>query len=197
MNASAKFAAFAFLATIALPSANAKGNPPEQYVSGGDSRMQQGRYLDAAQEYSHAIKGDKRNPNYYQLRGRAELAGSKFKAAADDAAKSIKFAPDDANGYEIRAKSFDSLKQYKKERDDLNKLISLRPGVGTYLLQRAQTSVELHQMEQVIQDCDQAIKLGLDRTQLAELYKMRSIAYKKLGKKTEAQQEASKYQSLR
>jgi hypothetical protein len=48
----------------------------------------------------------------------------------------------------------------------------------------------------VIDDCNQAINLGLGRDELAQLYKLRAGAYKKLGKKNESEQELAKYESL-
>jgi len=176
--------------------AKARIQDPRQFCDAGDQFMQQGRYLDAAQQYSKALKIDKRNPKLYQARVAAELSASKFKQASSDATKAIKFAPDDPYSYELRSRAYDALKQYKKEIVDLNKLLSMNPNNGAYLLQRAQTSIALKQMNDVIQDCNKAITMGLDRNQLGNLYKMRSIAYKKLGKKQEAQQENTKYQSL-
>jgi tetratricopeptide (TPR) repeat protein len=184
-------------ATLIVPASVAKQTKsPDLFLSKGDACMQEGRYLDAIDQYSRAIKIDKRNPNYYQLRARAELSASKFKAVVADASKSVKYTPDDPNGYELRAKAFDKLEEYKKEKPDLDKLIGMRPNTGSYLLQRAQACLKLKQMEQVITDCNQAIHLGLERNQLADLYKMRSVAYKKLGNKVDAAREQSKYQSL-
>jgi tetratricopeptide (TPR) repeat protein len=89
------------------------------------------------------------------------------------------------------------MEEWKKEREDLDHLVILKPNDSTILLQRAQTCSKLKEMEQVIQDCNKAINMGLERQQLADLYKMRAVAYKKLGKKSEAKQEMAKYESLK
>ena len=186
----------ALLVGVSGAIAKARMQDPRQFSDAGDHFMQQGRYLDAVQQYSKALKIDKRNPKLYQAKVSAELSASKFKEASNDASKAIKFAPDDPYSYELRSKAYDALKQYKKEIVDLNKLVAINPNNGAYLLQRAQTSIQLKQMHDAIDDCNKAITMGLDRNQLGNLYKMRSIAYKKLGKKQEAQEENTKYQSL-
>lgn len=169
---------------------------PDQFVANGDSLMQNGRYLQAKDEYSKAIRLDKKNPALYQMRANAEMADAKFKPAISDLTKAIKFSPDDANSYMARAKAYDSIKDFKKEKSDLDKLIALQPNFAPALLQRAQTNVQLKNMKAVIDDCNHAIDMGLDRQQLAQLYQLRSVAYKKLGKKAEAQRELAKFESL-
>jgi len=169
---------------------------PETFVANGDSLMQSGRYLQAQGEYSKAIKLDKKNPALFQMRANAEMSDSKFKLAISDLTKAIKFSPDDANSYRVRSRAYDAIKDFPKEKTDLDKLIALQPNDAAALLQRARTNAQLQKMKDVIADCNHAIDMGLDRQQLAQLYQLRSTAYKKLGKRSEAQREQAKYESL-
>jgi tetratricopeptide (TPR) repeat protein len=179
-----------------LPSA-AKRIPPESYAARGDECLNQGRFVDAIDQYSRALKSDKHNPSYLIGRAKAELGASKFKQALSDGDRIVKFVPADVFGYEIRASANDFLKEYKHEYTDLDKLVSMTPGNSAYLLQRARVGIEIKRMKQVIDDCNAAITMNLGRDDLAQLYQMRATAYKKLGKKAESQQEMSKYESLR
>jgi tetratricopeptide (TPR) repeat protein len=190
-------AVFATLA-FSMQAADARRHePPETFVTNGNSLMQSGRYLQAQGEYSKAIKLDKKNPALYQMRANAELSDSKFKPAISDLTRAIKFSPDDPNSYLGRSKAYDALKDFKKEKIDLDKLIALQPNNAPALLQRASVNAQMKKMKDVIDDCNHAFDMGLDRQQLAQLYQLRATAYKKLGKNTEAQRELAKYDSLK
>jgi tetratricopeptide (TPR) repeat protein len=189
----------AVLATLIsfMQAANARRHDqPETFVANGNSLMQSGRYLQAQGEYSKAIKLDKKNPALYQMRANAEMSDSKFKPAISDLTKAIKFSPDDPNSYLVRAGAYDALKDFPKEKADLDKLIALQPNSAPALLQRARTNAQMKRMKDVIEDCNHAFDMGLDRQQLGQLYQLRATAYKKLGKKTEAQRELAKYESM-
>lgn len=191
------FSLMSVSAALAVAPTFARSQDPGPFAASAENKFQQGRYLDSIDDYSKAIKADKRNPSFYLGKARAEMAVDRYKSAVTDSSKAIKFAPDDFQSYEVRAKAYERLKQYQKGSDDLTKLLTIKPNNGAYLLQRAQMSVELHSAKDVLKDCNQAIKTGLDRDQLASVYKMRSIAYKNLGKKAESAQEISKYNSLK
>jgi tetratricopeptide (TPR) repeat protein len=196
MKASGTSILITFLALASGGSALARHESADQFAALGDQRLSEGRFLEAIDQYSRAIKADKRNPHYYQVRAQAEISASKFKAAVADAGKAIKFVPEDPLGYELRSSANDNLKQYKKVKADLDKLLVLRPDNARYLMQRAEVGVDLKEMDGVIADCNQAIRLGLDRDQLAEVYRLRAIAYKKAGNKQQSQMEMNKYESL-
>jgi hypothetical protein len=88
------------------------------------------------------------------------------------------------------------LANYKKEKLDLDRLLTLTPASGANYLWRAHISAELKKMNDVVADCNQAVNLGLQRQELADLYKLRAQAYKKLGKKQEASRELAKLESV-
>jgi len=168
---------------------------PSSYISAGDQFRQNGRYKDAIDQYSKAIKLDKRNPRYYQYRADCELALSDYKRAISDTTKSIKLNPGDPDAFSMRARAYEQLQEYKKEKTDLDRLISIQPS-GSNILLRAQTNMHLKEYAPAIKDCDTAVNAGLSRSELSSLYHMRSDAYKKLGKKREYEQELAKYNSL-
>jgi tetratricopeptide (TPR) repeat protein len=164
-------------------------------ITTGDQFRQNGRYKDAIDQYGKAIKLDKRNPKIYQYRADCELALADYKRAAADAGKSIKLNPKDPEAFSMRARAYDQLKDYKREKDELDRLISLQP-TGSNVLLRAQTKAHLKDYASVVDDCNSAINAGLSRPELAQLYHLRSDAYKKLGKKQGYEQELAKYNSL-
>jgi tetratricopeptide (TPR) repeat protein len=191
------FLAAAFATTFVFP-AGAIGKTKQlasSYVAAGDQFRQNGRYKDAIDQYSKAIKADKRNPRYYQYRADCELSLSNYKKAVSDTTKSIKLNPGDPDAFSMRARAFDQLKEYQKEKSDLDRLVSLQPS-GTNILQRARVEARLKEYKYTINDCDQAINMGLARNDLSDLYQLRADSYKKLGKKREYEQELAKYNSL-
>ncbi len=187
-----------FLVALLMPAASAKrqAQSPDSFVQVADNFMQTSRYKDAIDNYSKAIKLDKNNPLLYQSRANAEISMAKPKKAIGDLNKALSLNPNDPNSYNLRARAYDALADFDKEKDDLDALIKRTPENGVNLLWRARINNQLKNMKEVIADCDQAINLGLGRQELSDLYKLRSEAYKKLGKKTEARQELAKYNSL-
>ena len=61
-----------------LPSA-AKRISPESYAAHGDECLNQGRFVDAIDQYSRALKSDKHNPSYLIGRAKAELGANKIR----------------------------------------------------------------------------------------------------------------------
>lgn len=175
---------------------SARHEEPGAYVQAGDDFLQNGRYKDAIAKYSKAIRTDKRNPKYYQLRANAQIQLKNYKAAIADLSRSIKLNPNDPEAYVARATAYDAIHEYKLEKADLDALVPMKPNDGQTLLWRARLEKYLGHMNNVVEDCNKAISLGLSRDQLAELYKLRAEAYKKLGKRGDADQELAKYQSL-
>jgi tetratricopeptide (TPR) repeat protein len=168
---------------------------PSSFVQRGDQFRQQGRYRDAIDQYSKAIKLDKRNPLYYEYRADCQLALGNYKRAVSDAGKAINLNPRDPEAFSMRARGYEALKDYKREKDDLDRLIDLRP-TGSSILLRGQTKMHLKQYASAIEDCNVAINMGLSRPELSQLYQLRSEAYKKLEKKREYEEELAKYNSL-
>jgi tetratricopeptide (TPR) repeat protein len=189
------FISLTFQGMSTLP-ALASHDAPEIYVQAGDDFVQKGRYKDAIAKYSKAIHLDKNNPKYYQFRANAESQVKKYKQAIADLSHSIKLNPNDPDAYAARAAAYEAIEEYKKEKSDLDALLSLRPNDGSSLLWRARLEKRLGRMHDVLEDCNKALYLGLSRDQTAELYKLRAEAYKKLGRKGDAEQELAKYQSL-
>ncbi len=169
---------------------------PAPFVQAANSFMQSNRFKDAIDNYSKAIKLDKNNPVLYQQRADANIQMAKPKKALGDLNKALSLDPNDPNSYNLRARAYDALGNYDKEIEDLNDLVKRTPDNGVNLLWRAKINNQLKNHKDVIADCDRAINLGLQRQDLADLYKLKSESYKKLGKKNEARQELAKYNSL-
>lgn len=196
MKSNWSIAIFLIVELIVGSAALARHKSAEQYVQSGDDFAGNGRYKDAIAQYTKAIHSDKNNPKYYQLRAQSEFQIKKYKQAQSDLSHAIALNPNDSDAYSARALVLEELGQYKKEKTDLDCLCALNPNIGTNLLWRARIEKRLGENRKVIEDLNRAIYLGLTRDELAELYKLRSEAYKKLGKKGESEQELAKYQSI-
>jgi predicted Zn-dependent protease len=186
------------IAALFLFSAQALGKTKDTAVSCamlGEQLRQMGRYPEAIHQYSEAIKLDRKNAHYYQSRADCEIATTSYANAVRDLSRSIKLSPTDPETLSMRAHTFNLMKNYKKEKQDLDRLVDLQP-TGTNMLMRAESKMHLKNYASALDDCNAAINTGLAREQLAELYHVRSDAYKKLGKKPQYEQELAKYNSL-
>ena len=194
INAFKKTIILLVIASFALP-AFARHENPAQHIQAGDDALAAGNYAMAISQYSQAIRSDKSNPLGYQKRAFVEMQQQKYLDVIRDASKVLKIMPTDSESLSLRAYSYDSRSQYKKEMKDVEALLKLDCGVRN-LLWHARLAERFSAPQQVIDDCNQAINLGLGRDELAQLYKLRAGAYKKLGKKKESEQELAKYESL-
>jgi tetratricopeptide (TPR) repeat protein len=189
-----KLFVFPVIALFALPTF-ARHENPAQYIQAGDDALAAGNYAMAISQYSRAIRSDKSNPFGYKKRALVEMQQQKYQDVIRDASKVLKITPTDSESLSLRAHSYDSTSQYKKEMKDVEALLKLDRG-GQNLLWHARLAERFSAPKQVIDDCNQAINLGLGRDELAQLYKLRAGAYKKLGKKKESEQELAKYETL-
>ncbi len=169
---------------------------PATYMTAGDNFAQNGQYTEAISNYSKYIKLDKSNPRAYQKRASVELQQQRYRDTIRDCSKALALNPQGSESLSVRARAFDATNEYKKEMKDVEALLAMQAANGVNLLWHAKLAERFGSANRVIDDCDRAIQLGLTRDQLAELYQLRARAYKKLGKKIEAEQELAKYQSL-
>ncbi len=169
---------------------------PATYMTAGDNFAQNGQYTEAISNYSKYIKLDKSNPRAYQKRASVELQQQRYRDTIREGSKALALNPQGSESLSVRARAFDATNEYKKEMKDVEALLAMQAANGVNLLWHAKLAERFGSANRVIDDCDRAIQLGLTRDQLAELYQLRARAYKKLGKKIEAEQELAKYQSL-
>jgi tetratricopeptide (TPR) repeat protein len=188
----------AFIFQAILPDAMlAKSHrDPQVFITKGDQEMQANRFEDAIDQYAKAIKVDRRNPKTLQLKAQAEIQLKRAKPAVKDLGKAIKLNPNDPQSFLLRVEAYDMMPDYKLEYADLNALTALQPGNGSVLLKRAQIGTKLDKWREALDDCNRAIDTGLSRESLGDLYRLRAEAYRKLGRKKEAEQEIAKYDSL-
>jgi tetratricopeptide (TPR) repeat protein len=189
-----KLFALFVITSFTLP-ALARHENPAPYIQAGDGALAAGNYAMAISQYSQAIRCDKSNPLGYQKRAFVELQQQKYQDVIRDVSKVLKFMPADSHSLSLRAHAYDSRSQYKKEMKDVEALLNFDHSARN-LLWHARLAERFSAPKQVIDDCNQAINLGLGRDELAQLYKLRAGAYKKLGKKNESEQELAKYESL-
>jgi tetratricopeptide (TPR) repeat protein len=182
------------ISSLALPALSRHENPALA-IQAGDDALAAGNYAMALSQYSRAIRSDKSNPLGYQKRAFVEMQQHKYQDVIRDASKVLKSMPTDSQSLSLRAYAYDSRSQYKKEMKDVEALLNLDHS-GRNLLWHARLSERFSAPKQVIDDCNQAINLGLGRDELSQLYKLRASAYKKLGKKNESERELAKYESL-
>lgn len=168
----------------------------QQHLQQGNELMMRSQYEKALKEFKKAIQQNKNNPDYYQLCAQAEMAMKEYKPAIGFLNKAIKLDPARDEFVVGRAQAFQTLGNYAKAKKDLDHVVDREPDNGTVLLQRGCVSFALGKPKSSIEDCDRALRTSLGRTQLIDLYRLRSDAYRKLGRKREAEQELAKYNSL-
>ena len=170
---------------------------PDAYAKAAFENARLGRFDAAVDGYSHAIKLNKNNIDYYKMRANAEMGANQTKRAVADWTKVLSVMPQDSSTYIARAKSYDVLKDYSKEKKDLDKFLFFQPSSASGLLLRATCDEHLGNSQEVLTDCNAALNSGgLPREILKEVYRLKSAAYQKLGRKPESEQELIKYRSL-
>jgi len=184
------------LPLLSLPSYAHSKVAVESLLQSADMSAASGQYKTAVDLYSKALKGRKNDVSIYQRRANAKLLMSQPKQALTDLNKAVAMAGNDPTNYQLRARAFEALANYRKERLDIDHLLAITQPCGVNLLWRAHISAELKKMNDVVADCNQALTLGLQRSELIDLYKLKAQAYKKLGKKLEASRELAKLESV-
>jgi tetratricopeptide (TPR) repeat protein len=111
-----------------------------QHGNKGNELAQQGKYDEAIQEFTLAIKDNVKDPRFYLDRGRVYRVAKKYPEALADFNKAIEMAPESDVGYYERGKTELEQNQYDPALTDENKALyqtvtreKLDPGLKAWL----------------------------------------------------------------
>lgn len=151
-------------------------------------------YNQAIEDYSLAIQFD---PNYaaaYNNRGDTYTNLQDYDLAIQDYSQAIQLAPSFDDAYYNRGNAYYDLLDYDNAIKDYEKAIQLKPNeYPEYYYNRGLAYHSLKDYDRAIQDYDKALKMAPN---LANAYYARGLAYKALGKTSEAEADFAKYKEL-
>ncbi|MGB5216689.1 MAG: tetratricopeptide repeat protein [Smithella sp.] len=153
------------------------------YTNRGNANVLLGRYQQAIEDCTKALKI---KPDYsyaYFNRGFAYAKLEQYQRAIEDLSHGIRLKPDDGSGYFNRGNAYGKLGQYKRAVEDYNLGIRLKPDRAEGYANRGDAYGELKQYQQAIENYNTAIRLKPD---YAEAYYHRGHAYYRLGQKSHA-----------
>lgn len=96
-----------------------------QYIEQGDKLQKEGRFDEAIDQYTQAIRHDDNPAEAYHKRAGAYIGQSQFLLAIADSTKSIQIDPTAHQPYQIRGMAYLLLSQYEKSTTDLLKVLEL------------------------------------------------------------------------
>jgi tetratricopeptide (TPR) repeat protein len=153
------------------------------------------QYELAIQSANRAIAGNKDYKKAYVARGYAYYRLGKLDRALDDITQYVSLDPSDRLAYETRANLYAMRARYQQAVDDYTKAIAMTPFEEESLYKsRGESYSKLGQWDKAVEDFNQAIKLEPD---YVEAYKLRALAYEKLGKPELAKQDEKILSQLR
>ena len=152
------------------------------------------QYKHALIDYKKAIELDPDNPDIYRARISVNQELGDFQSVVEDYSELIRLDPNNPSLYDRRARIyFQKLKLYELAADDWGQVIKAFPNVGGRWKGRAQINSYTDRHNDVIDDCNEAIKRGYSE---ADVYQIRGGAYAKLGQYQKAIDDYKKAKEL-
>jgi serine/threonine protein kinase/Tfp pilus assembly protein PilF len=172
-----------------LVSQSAEAEPPGSGALPGEvlARAQQlnrdGKYAEALEAFSEAIR---LKPDYaaaYVGRGNAYFFLQQFDRAVEDSSQALKIRPGFAQAYDVRGRAFMRQKQFDRALQDYNEAIRLNPDLAVAYVDRGHLYNQQGEYQHAVRDFDEAIRLKIDS---ANAYEGRALAKRRLGDKAGA-----------
>ena len=148
-----------------------------------------GKYQNAIDSATQAIKLDNTLAVAYNIRGNAYYSLGQYERAIEDCNKALELNPKNDMAYNNRGGAYALLGQYKRAIEDYNKAIELNPKNDKAYNNRGNIYAELGQNEKAIQDFNKAIEIN---PKLSEAYYNRGNAYYDLKQNERAIQDYNK-----
>jgi tetratricopeptide (TPR) repeat protein len=119
--------AWLLLTLFILPCCGQRESPSVNFVKKGNTKMAQGDYQAAIDEYTKAIAMDSRSMSAYYNRGQAKLSSHDYQGAIVDYSAAISLDPKYGEYYFSRGMARFALKDYRGAIPDFTKSIQLEP----------------------------------------------------------------------
>jgi tetratricopeptide (TPR) repeat protein len=159
------------------------GGLPGEALARAQQLNRDGKYAEALESFSEAIR---LKPDYaaaYLGRGNAYFFLQQFDRAVEDYGQAIKIRPGFAQAYNARGRAFMRQKQLDRALEDCNEAIRLNPDLAIAYVDRGHVYNQQGEYRHAIQDFDEAIRLKADS---ANAYEGRALAKRRLGDKAGA-----------
>jgi tetratricopeptide (TPR) repeat protein len=169
----------AFLAkarTLVSPSGS-PAKDAQAFLERGRSLAAKGEYAQAVDEFSQAIKLDRRDAVAYRERGLAYRRLKDYDKAIADYTEAIRLDPKDAVAYNNRAAAWQLVREYGKSIDDCDEAIRLDPKYVTAYKNRGFSYAAKKEYDKAVADYSEAIRLA---PKDAIAYRYRAVAYRNL-----------------
>jgi len=154
-------------------------------------------YDKAINDYSKAIEINPQYKTPYIYRAEMYKRKRDYNNAIKDYSQLVIISPDDSSKYSSRGSMYVKIKEYVKAIADYSaaiKAVKHNSMKAPYYLNRARLYITLHRHDDAIEDCFMAIEAAPD---FAECYRIRSFAYRKIGRRDEALLDWDKYQAIK
>jgi len=152
-----------------------------------------GKYQEAIDAYTNAIKLDPKSVDLYYGRSQTYVEHDQFDKAIDDYTQAIKLRPYVDYYCSERAQIYAQQKQYAKAIADFDQTLKINKENKGIFLRRAQCYVEIANYKAALDDYDKAIK---DKPGQPKAYALRAKAYERMGRKDLADADRKKAREL-
>ncbi len=140
----------------------------EWHLEQGNNFLQQGRYDEAIEEYTEAIRLDPQYALAYHNRGFAYDDLGQLERAIQDYDEAIRLNPQWAEAYNNRGWTYEEMGQYELAIEDYTEAIRLNPQYALAYANRAGAYTLLDMDSMAEQDFNRAVELGFNHDRLKE-----------------------------
>lgn len=133
-----------------------------EYYSAATTKYDEGKYEEAIENYSQAIKADPLYAQAYLWRGHSKYALRKFDEAIQDYGKIIQLSPGDAEAYYYRGNAKYSLEKYNEAITDFTLTIKYEPKHAKANYYRGLSYYFLNKYGAALDDLNTAISIAPD-----------------------------------
>ncbi|OGP50211.1 MAG: hypothetical protein A2Y79_07850 [Deltaproteobacteria bacterium RBG_13_43_22] len=149
-------------------------NSETSAINRGHRWYDRGKFNNAVQTYSHALKINPSNPDAYYFRGLAKYKLQDIEGAEADFSMAIKLNPTHIGAYINRGHLFNQRNEFDKALSDCNKAIGLSPNEYRAYLVQAEVWFYKRDFDKSIADCNFVLK---NNPQMAVAYRDRADAF--------------------
>ena len=155
--------------------------------------IDQGKVMEAIDDFNKAIELDNHFPQAYAARGTAYLMISRPAKAAEDFNKALQLDPTNATTYVNRARAYMGLQMNEEAEADLDKAIALDPKLVAAYFNRGVLRMLNQDTEKALEDFNQCIAINPNAP---APYFNRAVAYIELGDKKAAATDLAVYLTI-
>lgn len=134
----------------------------------GKKLAEEGKYDEAVEILSRAVKLDSRYVDARMERGKAYLKLEDFDHALSDFSKVISINPKNIEAYQYRSQIYLKKKDYKSAVDDLTGIIKRNPASSECYIKRAEVYKKWRKTDKAISDLENALSIDKNLTSVKE-----------------------------